>query len=137
MQPGKQAVGLPGQSQVVQGTDCNFDDDMSGKRKSVSSIDRGDAQDNILGPYEVYILSLELKTGVGIALIDTGAQISLVKEESIVKNIIKDNERMEIQGISGNKVMVKGKAILTLDNCKDPIISEFYVVDKLPRNILY
>ena len=40
----------------------------------------GDAQDeNELGTYEIYVLSEDFRNGLGIALMDTGAQVSFVK----------------------------------------------------------
>lgn len=39
-------------------------------------------RDDFLGHYEVYVVSPQLKEGLGIALIDLGSQVSLVKESS-------------------------------------------------------
>ena len=41
----------------------------------------------LLGPYEMYVLENKLKQGVGTALIDTGAQISLIKESALIKGV--------------------------------------------------
>jgi hypothetical protein len=40
-----------------------------------------------LGPYEVLVTSPQLKTEIGTGLIDTGAQVSLVRESSLRKSI--------------------------------------------------
>jgi len=40
-----------------------------------------------LGPYEVYVTSPQLLDEIGVGLIDTGAQVSLVKEDSLKKSI--------------------------------------------------
>jgi hypothetical protein len=37
-------------------------------------------RDDSLGRYEMYVVSLQVKEGLGVALIDTGSQISLAKE---------------------------------------------------------
>ena len=47
----------------------------------------GDAQDEKeLGPYEIYVLSKDFRNGLGIALVDTGAQVSLVKYEDLKRD---------------------------------------------------
>jgi hypothetical protein len=47
----------------------------------------GDAQDEKeLGPYETYVLSKDFRNGLGIALVDTGAQVSLVKYEDLKRD---------------------------------------------------
>ena len=38
-----------------------------------------------LQPYEIYVLCDSLKTGLGNAIVDTGSQVSLVKERSLIK----------------------------------------------------
>ena len=38
-----------------------------------------------LQPFEIYVLCESLKTGLGKALVDTGSQVSLVKERSLIK----------------------------------------------------
>lgn len=109
--------------------------------QEVNCVKQGDAFDKTsymksdLGPYEVYVLCPEIKGGLGIALIDTGAQVSLVRESSLVKNIAQSDDVIEIQGISGKNIKVKGMVNLTLNNCSEPIESKYYVVNKLPRNI--
>jgi hypothetical protein len=54
------------------------------KRNDHTGIAGVDSKD-VLGHYEIYIVSKDLKGELGVALIDTGSQVSLVKESSLVK----------------------------------------------------
>jgi hypothetical protein len=40
-----------------------------------------------LGPYETYVTSPQLQSSIGVGLIDTGAQVSLVREDSLKRSI--------------------------------------------------
>jgi hypothetical protein len=66
--------------------------------------------DDSLGHYEVYVVSPQLKEGLGIALIDSGSQVSLIKEASLVKFNKGKNESIQIQGVTGKR-MQKVKSI--------------------------
>jgi hypothetical protein len=71
---------------------------------SMSELEKG------LGPYEVFVTSPQLQNGVGTGLIDTGAQVSLVKENSLEKGIPKENYReinVSIQGINEGDMHIK------------------------------
>ena len=69
-----------------------------------------------LGPYEVYVTSPQLLDEIGVRLIDTGAQVSLVKEDSLKKSIPQRKYReinVRIQGINGKDTHIK-KGVLLL-----------------------
>lgn len=59
----------------------------------------------------------------------------MVREASLKKKVVQSKSDIMIQGISGNTMKVKGVVQLTLNNCKDPVTSSCYVVEKLPRDI--
>ena len=82
---------------------------------------------------EIELMSNELKRGQ--TLVDTGAQVSLVKESSLTnrKQIIPT--LTSLQGVTGDLMCVKGVVTLPvyhkLFSCKH----EFFVVDDLPQNL--
>jgi hypothetical protein len=87
-----------------------------------------------LGRYEVYVVSPQLKGELGIALIDTGSQVSLVKEVSLIKPQYEEKE-IKIQGVTGSQLKVKGKIDIMVKNTLEPLAQECFVVDRLPRNL--
>jgi hypothetical protein len=54
-----------------------------------------------LGYYEIYIIIPQLKEGLGVALIDTGSHVSLVKESSLTKFSKEKYGNVRIYGITG------------------------------------
>jgi hypothetical protein len=76
-----------------------------------------------------------LREGLGIALIDTGSQISLVRESSLIKFSKEKNGNLKIYGISGKQMEVKGQVKLKIENTLEPLDQTCYVVDSLPRNL--
>jgi hypothetical protein len=81
---------------------------MTGVQESSPGITRNDRlgivgndseeciRDDSSGRYEVYVVSPQLREGLGVALIDTGSQISLVKESSLIRFSKEKNENFKI-----------------------------------------
>jgi hypothetical protein len=82
----------------------------------------------------VYVVSPQLKEGLGVALIDTGSQISLVRESSLIRFSREKNENFKIYGITG-EVELKGQIKLIIENALEPLNQTCYVVDSLPRDL--
>jgi hypothetical protein len=91
--------------------------------------------DDSLGHYEIYVVSPQLKEGLGVALIDTGSQISLIKESSLIKCSKETGENLHITGITGKQMKVKGKMKIRIENALEPVEQACYVVDSLPRKL--
>ena len=92
----------------------------------------GDAQDeNELGPYEIYVLSEDFRNGLGIALVDTGAQVSLVKYEDLKRGCSLKGDKTRIMGITGDSIEVRGVLHMRINESEE---FPFMVVEKLPRN---
>jgi hypothetical protein len=72
-------------------------------------------KDDLLGHYEIYMVSKELKGELGVALIDTGSQVSLVKESSLIRFSQVEEENLQICGITGKQVEINGKAKLKIE----------------------
>ncbi|KAJ4425612.1 hypothetical protein ANN_27808 [Periplaneta americana] len=123
-------TGIQGNSQSVY--EANDRESLSVPRKIDRQVDALVASK--LGPYKVYVLCPQVKGGLGVALIDTGSQVSLVREDALVK-LKRDESHMEIQGITGNKLKVKGRVPLKFENTLEPISFNFFVVDNLPRQL--
>jgi hypothetical protein len=87
-----------------------------------------------LGRYEVYVVSPQLKEELGIALIDSGSMVSLVKESS-VKRFRNQKEQILLQGITGKQMNVLGLIDLKIENVSEPLVQKCHVVDRLPRNL--
>jgi hypothetical protein len=88
-----------------------------------------------LGRYEIYVVSPQLKEGLGVALIDSGSQISLIKESSLTKCIKEGGENLHITGITGKQMKVKGKVNVKIENTLEPLEQKCYIVDSLPRKL--
>jgi hypothetical protein len=91
--------------------------------------------DGSLGYYEIYVISPQLKNEPGVALIDTGSQVSLVKESSLTKFSKERYGNVKISGITGNQIDIKGQVKLQIKNTLEPLNLFCYVVDNLPRNL--
>ncbi|PNF31840.1 hypothetical protein B7P43_G08901 [Cryptotermes secundus] len=88
-----------------------------------------------LGPYEVFVTSPQLQNEIGTGLIDTGAQVSLVRESSLRKSIPKEKYRdinVNIRGINGSDMLIRKGIMLQVNDSKEML---FYIVDRLPRNL--
>ncbi|PNF18384.1 hypothetical protein B7P43_G12483 [Cryptotermes secundus] len=92
-------------------------------------------RDDLLGHYEVYVVSRELKGELGVALLDTGSQVSLVKESSLIKFSKEKDKNLRICGVTGKQMEIKGKVKLRIENTLEPLYQICYVVDSLPRNL--
>jgi hypothetical protein len=86
---------------------------------------------NELGRYEVYVVSPQLKAELGIALIDSGSMVSLVKESS-VKRFRNQKEQIQLQGIAGKQMNVLGLIKLKIENAS-ALVQKCYVVDMFPE----
>jgi len=62
-----------------------------------------------LQPFEIYVLCDSLKTGLANALVDTGSQVSLVKERSLIKGSEIKRRVLKIRGITGDYLETKGQ----------------------------
>jgi hypothetical protein len=78
-------------------------------------------RDDSLGRYEVYVDSLQLREGLGTALIDTGSQVSLIKESSLTKLRAKKGRDLKICGITGKQMDIKGQVELIIENTLEPL----------------
>jgi hypothetical protein len=83
----------------------------------------------------MYVVSRDLKGELGVALIDSGSQVSLVKESSLVKFKRENKKNSQICGITGTQLEVKGKVEINIENSLEPSSQMCYVVDSLPRNL--
>jgi hypothetical protein len=94
-------------------------------------IDQKDGQP--LGPYEIFVTSPQLRTEVGVALIDTGAQVSLIARTSLHPKVaVKENGIYKINGITGNVLDIKGKVEVNVNNNGH---HKFHVIEELPRKL--
>ena len=84
-----------------------------------------------LQPFEIYVLCYSLKTGLGIALVDTGSQVSLIKERSLTKVSAIKRHVLKIHGITGNYLETKGQIDLRIGETSP---YRFLVVTSLPMN---
>jgi hypothetical protein len=117
VQTGKLAVGLPKQPKAG--------------APIVGCVRKSDQDKDHLvhGPFELYVLCEQLQEGIGNALVDTGSQISLVKEDVLTRGSLAECDISQIQGITGNFMALKGRTQL---NIGDTSLHDFLVVDKLP-----
>jgi hypothetical protein len=73
----------------------------------------GTAIEKELGHYEVYIVNPQLNEGPGVALTDMGSVISLVKESTVVR-LKNQSEQINVQGITGAQVKIRGQIDLKI-----------------------
>jgi hypothetical protein len=100
--------------------------------KKMESI--GTIGESKLGRYEVYVVSPQLREGLGLALIDTGAMVSLVRESSVIR-FKQLRKQIKISGITGKQINVRGQVDLRIENSSEPINQKCYIVDSLPREL--
>ena len=67
-----------------------------------------------LRPFEIYVLCDTLKTGIGNALVDTGSQVALITERSLIKGSNIKRHVFKIYGITGDYLETKGQVDLSL-----------------------
>jgi len=72
-----------------------------------------------------------LKTGLGNALVDTGSQVSLVKERSLIKGSDITKHVLKIHGITGDYLETKGQINLRIGETSP---HKFLVVNSLAMN---
>ena len=70
-----------------------------------SSYDTHGREDHF--PFIIYVLCDQLKDGMGNALIDTGSQVSLVKETGLARGLKIKRQVVKIHGITGNVMETK------------------------------
>jgi hypothetical protein len=88
-----------------------------------------------LEPFDVFVTSPQLQDGVGLGLIDTGAQVSLVKSKSLKKSSLKTKCKdihVNVQGINGDSMHIDRGIMLQVNDSKEML---FYIVESLPRNL--
>jgi hypothetical protein len=94
-------------------------------------IDQKDGQS--LGPYEVFVTSPQLRTEIGVALINTGAQVSLIARTLLRPKVtVKKNGIFKVSGITGNIMNIEGDVDINIDNNGH---HKFHIIKKLPRKI--
>jgi hypothetical protein len=76
-----------------------------------------------------------LRGELGVALLDSGSQVSLVKESSLVKFNEEENGNFQIFGITGAEIEIKGKVNINIENTLEPLNQACYFVNNLPRNL--
>ena len=106
----------------VAAVDQNNQDNYSNKR-----VESKHGQ--FLQPLEIYVVCDSLKTGLGNAQVDTGSQVSLVKERSLIK--VSDIKRhvLKINGITSDYLDIKGKIHLRTGKIS---LHKILVVNTLP-----
>jgi hypothetical protein len=92
-------------------------------------------KDDSSGRYDVHVVSPQLKEGLGVALIDTGSQISLVRESSLIRFSREKNDNFKIYGITSEEVEMKGQIKLIIENALESLNQLCYVVESLPRDL--
>jgi hypothetical protein len=61
--------------------------------------------------------------------------VSLVKKTSLARFTKEKNEDIQIYGVTGNQVEIKGQVTLKIENTLEPGLQLCYIVDSLPRNL--
>jgi hypothetical protein len=75
----------------------------------------------VLCPYEVFVTSPLLQNEIGIGLIDTGAQVSLVRKKSLRENVPREKFReinVNIQCINEGDMHIKEGIMLQVNEAK-------------------
>jgi len=88
-------------------------------------------QGPLLQPFEIYVLCVSLKTGLGNALVDIGSQVSLVKERNLIKGSDITRHVLTIHGITSDYLETKGQRDLRIGETSP---HKFLVVNSLPMN---
>ena len=95
------------------------------------SKDDKEISHQIRGPFEIYVLCEQLSMGLGNALVDTGSQVSLIKESSLTRGSRIRRDISSIQGITGNSMEIRGQIELKIGETS---LHNFLVMDKLRMN---
>jgi hypothetical protein len=104
-------------------------------RKDLTDASSQGKPERELGPYEIFITTPQLKREVGTCLIDTGAQVSLVKGGSLERNIAEGKYRdinVSVEGINEGDMYIKKGIMMQFNNSREML---FYIVERLPRNL--
>jgi hypothetical protein len=81
----------------------------------------------------VYVVSPQLQGELGLALIDSGSMVSLVKISSIIR--FKAQQRnIKLHGVTGKQINVMGMINIKIENSLDSW-QKCYVVDSLPQDL--
>jgi hypothetical protein len=107
----------------------------AGKSRHMDAAGAVDAGELGLDPFDVFVTSPQLQDEIGIGLIDTGAQVSLVKSRSLKKSSFKAKCKeihVNVQGINGDSMHIDKGIMLQVNDSKEML---FYVVESLPRNL--
>jgi hypothetical protein len=75
-----------------------------------------------LEPFDDFVTSPQLQNELGTGLIDTGAQVSLVRKSSLKESISKEKYReinVNIQGINGGDMHIKKGIMLQINDSKE------------------
>jgi hypothetical protein len=121
---------------IIKNDSCEIIGNDHDNSKGIARNDsRGITRNDSLGRYEIYIVSRQLKEGLGVALIDSGSQVSLVKEASLIKASKEKYGNIQIQGVTGKPMNVKGQIKLKIENALEPLNQTCYIVDQLPRDL--
>jgi hypothetical protein len=67
-----------------------------------------------MGPFDIFILCEQIHTGMAKILIDTGAQVSLVKEGRLARGSGIRQDIHFVHGITGDFIQVKGQIDLSI-----------------------
>jgi hypothetical protein len=95
---------------------------------------KGETENVKLGRYELYVVSPQFREGLGVALIDSGSMVSLVRESSVTR-FERRGHQVVLQGITGKEMNVLGSIDLKIENMLENLTQKCYVVDSLPRNL--
>jgi hypothetical protein len=91
-------------------------------------------EDRELARYEVYVVSPQLQGELGLALIDSGSMVSLVKRSSIIRFKARE-QNIRLHGVTGKQINVLGRINIKIENSLEDSWQECYVVDSLPRDL--
>ena len=85
----------------------------------------------VIGDLLKYVLCNGLITGLGNALVDTGSQVPLVKEGTLIRGSHIKYDVSRIQGITGDFMEIKVQTKLIIGETSP---HNFLVMEKLPMN---
>jgi len=133
---------IPITNSYVQTPDTLLYDQQCHSERKVSAVDQNNQENYsnkcvqskhgpVLQPFEIYVLCDSLKSGLGNAIVDTGSQVSLVKERSLIKGSDIERHVLKIHGIRGDYLETKGQINLRIGETSP---RKFLVVNCLPMN---
>jgi hypothetical protein len=128
------APGLCDLEGVRRGVDASVVDTVD-QKDLTGEISSSNEPEIVLCPYEVFVISPHFQDEIGIGLIDTGAQVSLVRKKSPKENVPRAKFRtinVNIQGINEDDIHIKEGIMLQINDSKETL---FYIVDSIPRGL--